>query len=91
MEAVEKVWPPKIGSDELRHAYGDVYLEHCTSCHEDLEYGFMEAVEPVVVKMPNGTLRTHWDACCLFIKSLKASGIPYREDYDLDGFVWKEE
>ena len=68
--------PRTIDQDEIQEAYPDAYLHHCTSCHEDLDYGFSEAIEPVVVAMPDGSHRTFFDSCCAFLSSLNESKIP---------------
>jgi hypothetical protein len=82
-------YPERIEQQEIEAAYPDARLRHCEICHEDLAYGFTEAIEPIVLMMPDGSLRTHWDSCCYFLSSLIASGIPHRIDFDLDEFTWK--
>jgi hypothetical protein len=60
----ERELPPRVDLDDIY----DIY--HCDSCHEDLEYGFTEAIENVVVVLPDGSLGTYGDSCCAVLRSL---------------------
>ena len=74
--------PPSITQREIESAYPDAALLHCDSCHEDdLDYG---AIEPVVISMPDGTVRTYNDSCCEFLRSLEESGIPNVDGFDYE-------